>query len=139
LCSLVLIFTIRFVSPLSSLTKSSLARIVLSKLLKLSVLIEQLISIRTIFHTTNLILFIYNPNPGRSACSKFIIFRFCLFTLSRRLSYSHQITSNISQAVDFTARTARISGDMHGTEESHQSVLVIAAFTIADAELDDIP
>jgi hypothetical protein len=135
----VLIFTIRFVSPLSSLTKSSLARIVLSKLPKLSVLIEQLIARRTIFRTSNLILFISNPNPEpeRNACSKFIIFRFCLFILSRRLSYSHHITSNVSQAVDFTARTAHVSGGMHGTEESYESVPVIVAFTIA--EFDDVP
>jgi hypothetical protein len=58
-----LIFTIRFVSSLSSLY-SSLAHIVLSLLPKLSALIEQLIARGTIFRTPNSLLFISNPNLG---------------------------------------------------------------------------
>jgi hypothetical protein len=49
---------------------------------KLSRLIEQLIVRGTIFHTLNSRLFISNPNPGRSACSKFIILG---------LAYSHPL------------------------------------------------
>jgi hypothetical protein len=51
-CSFVLIFT-RFASPVSSLSKRSLAHINLSWLPKLSALIEQLLASRTIFRTLN--------------------------------------------------------------------------------------
>jgi hypothetical protein len=63
-CPFVLISTIRFVSFLFALTKSSLTHIGLSLLLKLSASIEQLIARRTIFRTPNSLLFISNPNPG---------------------------------------------------------------------------
>jgi hypothetical protein len=61
---------------------------------KLFALIEQPIARRTIFRTLNSILFISNPNPGRSVCSKFIIFRFHLFTPSRRLSTTRRATTS---------------------------------------------
>jgi hypothetical protein len=64
----------------------TLAHIGLSYLPKSSTLIEQLIARGTIFRTPNSLIFISNPKPRRSACSKFIIFKFRLFTPSSRLS-----------------------------------------------------
>jgi hypothetical protein len=81
----VLIITLRFDSS-SPLSLSPLAYNLFELALKAFTSIEQLIVRRTLFCTSNLLLLISNPNPGWSSCLKFIIFRFRLFTPSRRLS-----------------------------------------------------
>jgi hypothetical protein len=101
--------------PFFPLSKSFLAHIDLSLLPKLSALIEQLIARRTIFSTPNF----YKTNLGHSAHSKFIIFRFRLFTPSRRLSASPVRDASVGTEAMATPDEAEMGTGTDAAELEH--------------------
>jgi hypothetical protein len=55
-----------------------------------------------------------NTSPEYSACSKFIIFRFCLFTPSRRLSAAMVLRREIHSIAEFLRITHCHRRDLYG-------------------------